>query len=133
MAREHGVGRQTPDTVVPWRVFGVVGVVIAVLAAIYWFTSYEEAGTAMLTLAAALALWAATYLWRQGRLTPAPEQIGEGDEVYLPHESVWPFAIGCGAFLLLNGLLIGGWFFLPGGAVMVMGLFGFIRQTRERS
>ena len=134
MAREHGVGRGTPDSAVPWRVFAVVGSGVGVIAAIYWFTSYEEAGTAMLALAAALALWCAVYLWRQGRATPAPpHQIGETEAQYLPHDSVWPFAIGCGAFFLLNGLLVGGWFFLPGVAVLVVGLGGFVRQSRERS
>lgn len=129
---EHGVGRETPDATVPGRVFGAIGAFVAVMAAVYWLTSYEEAGTAMLVLAAGLASWAGTYLWLRGRAAP-PADGGEEAEPYLPHESVWPFAIGLGAFLLANGLIIGGWFSMPGVAILVAGLGGFIRQTRHRS
>jgi hypothetical protein len=119
---------RAPDSVVPWRVFGAVAAFVAVLAAIYWFTSYEQAGTAMLVLASVLSLWASAYLWRS-----SSHQNPEEHEDYLPHESVWPFAIGLGAFLLLNGLLVGGWFFLPGGVVMAGGVAGWVRQSRART
>jgi hypothetical protein len=129
--KEHGVGRGVPDRVVPARVFLGVGALVVVLAVVYWFVSYEEAGTAMLALAAALSLWCGAYLWLRMR-SPAdePEAV---DEPYLPHSSPWPFVIGVGAFLLGNGLLVGGWFFTPGAAVLALGVGGFVRQTRARA
>lgn len=129
MADGHGRAA-APDAVVPWRTFAAVGAFVAVLAAIYWFTSYEEAGTALLVLASALSLWSAAYLRRHGA---SPPDDDEAETAYLPHESVWPFVIGLGVFLALNGLLVGGWFFVPGVAVLALGLAGWLRQSRARS
>jgi uncharacterized membrane protein YfcA len=117
------------DATVPWRIFLSVGVFIAILAGIYWYTSYEEAGTALLVLAAVLLLWCGVYLWLQQRPrahTPASAPT------YLPHTSVWPFSIGLGAATVLNGLVLGLWVIVPGAALMALGIGGFIRQTRRR-
>jgi hypothetical protein len=137
--RGHEAGR-TDDAAVPWRVFLVVGGFVGVLAVVYWFTSYEEAGTAMLALASVLSLWCGTYLWLQQR--PRPEQAESGAEpgsaasgapaIYLPHASVWPFAIGLGAATILNGLVLGIWVIVPGAALMALGIGGFVAQTRRR-
>jgi Cytochrome c oxidase subunit IV len=51
---------------------------------------------------------------------------------YLPHASVWPFTIGLGAATIANGLVLGTWLIVPGTLVMVVGIAGFIRQTRRR-
>ncbi len=130
MVREHGVGRGTPDRVVPARVFLGVGAFVGGLAVVYWFTSYEHAGTAMLVLAAALSLWCGAYLWLWQR-SPAdePEEV---PEPYLPHSSPWPFLIGLGAFFVAQGVIVGLWFALPGAAVLAAGIGGFVRQSRLR-
>lgn len=122
-----------PDRVVPAGVFVGIGVVIGVLTVVYGVFASEEAGKALLTLAVAFCLWIGAYLWLRSR--PAAEGEGDRDDggVYLPHASVWPFGIGVGAFMLANGLLIGGWFFVPGVAVTVLSLAGFVRQTRTRT
>ena len=114
----------------PARVFLGVGVFIGGLAILYWFTSYEHAGTAMLVLAAALSLWCGAYLWLWQR-SPAdtPHEIAEP---YLPHSSPWPFLIGLGAFFVAQGVIVGLWFALPGAAVLAAGIGGFVRQTRLR-
>ena len=130
--REHGVGRGTPDRVVPARVFLAVGAFVLVIAAVYWATAYEEAGTALLVLAAALSLWCGAYLWLAQR-SPADEPgLVSEEEAFLPHSSPWPFLVGVGAFLLANGLIVGGWFGLPGAVVLAAGVGGFVRQTRAR-
>jgi hypothetical protein len=132
---QHGFGRGTPDRVVPARVFVGVGGFVLVVAFIYWLTSYEEAGTVLLVLAAALSLWCGAYLWLRQR-SPADDTEtaeDESDEQFLPHSSPWPFVIGVGAFFLSNGLILGGWFFLPGAAVLTLGIGGFVRQTRART
>ncbi len=149
--RGHEAGR-TDDAAVPWRVFLAVGTFVGVVAVIYWFTSYEEAGTALLALAAVLSLWCGVYLWLQQRPRPdqaprpAPGGVSSeaearaeaggastgGTAAYLPHASVWPFAIGLGAATVLNGLVLGTWVIVPGAALMALGVGGFVRQTRRR-
>jgi hypothetical protein len=132
-------GTAGADRRAPYRVLLGVGLFVAVLAAIYWATAYEEAGTTLLVLAAALVLWPAAYLWLRARERDREAGDERGPEVdheveeYLPHSSPWPFAIGVGAFLALNGVLAGGWFFFPGAVVLLAGIAGFIRQSRLRS
>jgi uncharacterized membrane protein YfcA len=129
--RGHEAGR-TDDATVPWRVFLVVGGFVAVLAIVYWFTSYEEAGTALLALASVLSLWCGAYLWLQQRPRPERSEAAPAAAAYLPHASVWPFAIGLGAATVLNGLVLGIWVIVPGAALMALGVGGFVRQTRRR-
>ncbi|MGH9210345.1 MAG: aa3-type cytochrome oxidase subunit IV [Acidimicrobiales bacterium] len=136
-----GSGHASPrvdDAVVPRRVFLAIGVLVAVMAAIYWFTAYEDAGTVLLTLSAVLALWCGVFLWlgARPRSAAAAHEAADADaEVaghYLPHASVWPFAIGLGAALILNGLVLGIWVVVPGVGLMALGTIGFVRQTRRR-
>jgi hypothetical protein len=142
----HGGARLVDDRAVPWRVFLVIGAGVGSLGLIYWATAYEEAGTVMLIVATVLALWVAVYLWlrerQAGDLGDAGTVAGVGAgagaageqavEPYLPHASVWPFAIGLGAAGLGVGLVLGLWVIVPGVGVMALGLGGFIRQTRRR-
>ena len=131
----HEAGSRTDDRVVPLRVFLAVGGFYLVMALIYAPISDEWAGTVMLFLAAAVATWCATYLWLQKRPRPdQPTAPGRSGAVtaYLPHASVWPFAIGLGAATVLNGLVLGIWVIVPGAALMALGIGGFVRQTRRR-
>ena len=141
----HEARPPVDDRAVPWRVFGAIGVGIAVLAAIYWGTAYERAGIVMLVLAATVALWIATYLWLRLRATAASGDEGEGagddstgaedthgEAHYLPHASAWPFAIGLGGATVANGLVLGLWVIVPGVALLALGVAGFARQTRRR-
>jgi uncharacterized membrane protein YfcA len=127
---DHGAGRGVPDHAVPWRVFAAVGLGLAVITLVYGVAASEEAGKALLTLTVAFLLWIAAYLWLRTR---PPEEEVEPAEPYLPHASIWPFGMAVGAYMLANGLLIGGWFYLPGLFVTVLSLAGFIRQSRARS
>jgi hypothetical protein len=138
----HEARSPTDDRAVPWRVFGAIGVGIAVLGAIYWGTAYENAGTVMLVLAAVVALWIAVYLWLHVRASHGAEdgdrdvaagaEAHGGEEHYLPHASAWPFAIGLGGATLANGLVLGLWVIVPGAALLALGVAGFARQTRRR-
>lgn len=136
--RGHEARPPVDDRAVPWRVFLGVGAFVLVMGAIYWGTAYEESGIVMLIVAAVLSLWIAAYLWLRARSSPAergepvaPEPPGEVVH-YLPHASVWPFAIGIGAATLANGLVLGVWLIVPGAALMAVGIGGFVRQTRRR-
>ncbi|HEX6235927.1 MAG TPA: cytochrome c oxidase subunit 4 [Acidimicrobiales bacterium] len=56
---------------------------------------------------------------------------GEPEE-YLPHASLWPFAIGLGSAGIAVGLVLGIWVAAPGAALLALGVGGFVRQTRRR-
>ncbi|HET9442961.1 MAG TPA: cytochrome c oxidase subunit 4 [Acidimicrobiales bacterium] len=117
---------------------------LVLLSAVYWFLSYEEAGSILLLLAAGLALVTGAYLvasTRQGRTAePGPggsalEAEGEGAEasgLYLPHASVWPLGVGIGSVVLANGLALGLWAVVPGAIVLTGALVGYARQSRHR-
>ena len=122
---------RTDDAQVPWRIFVTVGVLVAVITAIYWFTAYEDAGTVMLALAAAMALWFGGFLWLLTRHTA--EASPTAATPYLPDASVWPFAVGLGAALLANGLVLGIWVMVPGLALTALGIAGLITQSRRRA
>jgi hypothetical protein len=120
------------DLKVQWRIFLGLAAFIAVIGAIYWFVSYEDAGTTLLALAAGLALMCGGYLFVQDRRKiPA---TAEGHEPqYLPHQSVWPFGIGFGVFLTFNGLILGLAWALPGAVIVATSLGGFVAQSRRRA
>ncbi len=120
------------DSGVQRRVFLAIGGGIAALAGIYWFTSYEHAGTTMLVLATALVALVGWYVGLHPEDEPGAGDAGGEGEPYLPGASVWPFCIGVASVLLLNGLLLGTWFLVPGALVLVASVIGFARQSRRR-
>lgn len=156
--RGHELRRPVDDHKIPWRVFGVIGLVLAVTGGIYWFASYENAGTVMLLVAAILAWWVAGYLLLRERAVPSPTieraqaeaetRAAEGEasatsagtvvageveaEHYLPHASAWPFVIGLGGAAIAVGIVLGLWVVVPGVAFLALGIVGFVRQTRRR-
>jgi hypothetical protein len=133
--RGHEARPPVDDRAVPWRVFVAIAAIVAVMAVIYWLVADEEySGVVLLALTVVLAAWVALYLWLvlRGEGPAAPEPPAEVHEHYLPHASVWPFAIALGAATLANGLILGLWVIVPGLALMVLGLGGFVRQTRRR-
>lgn len=114
---------------------------VAVLGAVYWFVSYEDAGTTLLALAAGLALFFGAYLFVQDHKRPRPAQPpaqprGSGGvprDHYLPEASVWPFGIGFGLFLAANGLILGLAWTLPGAVLVATSVGGFVLQSRHRA
>jgi Cytochrome c oxidase subunit IV len=67
--------------------------------------------------------------------SPAPTAAAAAEahaEAYLPHASIWPFAIGLGAAGVGVGMAIGLWVLIPGLGIMALGIGGFVRQTRRR-
>ena len=124
------------DQAVPMRVFLGVGAFIAILAVVYWFVSYEDAGTTMLVLASCLALFCAVWLYlqdRKGRVAPAGDFPGDEQSApYLPDASVWPIAVAAGAALALNGLILGWAYAVPGAALLGLAVGGFVLQSRRR-
>lgn len=123
------------EVLVQTRVFLGIGLIVTVMAAIYLVTAYEAAGSVMLVVAAGLSFVCGGYLVVHLRATsqPAGDLKDPTTAPYLPHASIWPFWIGTAAFLVTNGLILGTWFLVPGGLLMIAALAGFIIQSRARS
>jgi Cytochrome c oxidase subunit IV len=124
------------DHAVPWRVFLGVAAFVAVLGVLYWFVTYEDAGTTLLALASALGLFFGGYLFLQDRRRTGdarPHDEPPAEEHYLPESSIWPFGIGVGLFLAFNGLILGLAWTLPGAVLVATSVGGFVRQSRQRA
>lgn len=115
------------------KVLLFAAVFVAVITAIYWFTSYEDSGTVMLGVGALAYAFMCGYAYLQvrrlGRGPSRPEDQEDGSveanvEIgYFPAASVWPAALALGAVLTGLGLVFGVWFFViaaifVGGAVI---------------
>lgn len=117
-----------------YLIFGGIGVAILAWGVLYWLTSYEDAGTVMLLLAAALLLSTAAYLFVQHRRLEAPADAGDEAviEPWFPHASIWPFGMGLSGFLVANGLVLGLWFVIPGVLLLAASTLGYARESRRR-
>jgi hypothetical protein len=112
------------------RIFLGIAAFLAAATAVYAATAYEEAGTAMLLLAAAMAVLIGGYLTSQARRRRDPA-AGGVVAAYLPEASIWPFGLGVGLVLMLNGLALGAWAILPGAGVAATCAVGYARQSRR--
>jgi hypothetical protein len=129
----------SPGFEIQARMFTGIGAFLFVLSIVYGFISKEPAGTTMLVLAGALATLTAAYIGLHK--PPSETDVDEAsapaddpmDEPWFPHASIWPFAIGAGAVLVANGILLGLWMVLPAGLVLGGAVVGFSRQSRLRA
>ena len=123
-----------PDLRVQWQLFASVAAFIALIGTVYWFVSYENAGTTMLALASGLALLLAGWLYLQQRgSSDGSASDAPVEEDYLPTASVWPLAIGVAAALTVNGLILGWAYAAPGAAALALAVAGFVAQSRRRT
>lgn len=117
---------------------------ILLMSAVYWFLSYEHAGSVLLLLSAGLVLITGSYLVVATRKMSAPADgpggvdrtspaSGEEHEEYLPHASVWPLGLGAGSVVLANGLALGLWAIVPGTIILAVSVVGYARQSRHRN
>jgi hypothetical protein len=125
------------------RVVMFSAVFVAGIAAIYWFTSYEHAGTTMLAVGAAAYSMMCGYLYLQARKLDAghqgrpedredasPPAAGETEIGYFPSASVWPPAMGLGAVLIALGLVFGVWFFVIAAIFLVGAIIGYAVEAQ---
>jgi hypothetical protein len=118
------------DQRVQARMFLGIALFMAVIGVVYWFASYEPAGTTMLGLSSSLAAVCGIYLLVQSE-SGEPAHVEEPH--YLPHSSVWPFGVGVGALLAVNGLIVGVGYAIPGLVVLAVAIVGLVSQSRRRA
>lgn len=119
-------------------IFAATAVFFAVVASLYWFTSYEEAGSTMLLLTVGLGLIPGVWLlWWSRRMPPRPEdradadiEEGAGAVGSFPGPTAWPATFALGAVLAANGLAFGIWPALPGLVLMSIAASGAILSGR---
>lgn len=113
------------------RVFLRTAVYALGIAVVYWFVSYEVAGTVMLlVLGVAAAGLTAMLPGSGGRANPvslATDLVTFGDhddaveleEAPLPTLSLMPFFVAIGAVGVTMGLVFGAWLWLPGALTLL--------------
>lgn len=132
------------------RVFVRAALYLAAITSIYWFVSYEKAGTILLGgmfVAAVSFVVAARKLGRPterrpgGLLRRAASLVAlddPGGEVAPPLEveqepvvtaSPWPLLAAGAAMLVGLGLLYGPWLWVPGAGLGVLTAWGWLTQT----
>jgi len=117
----------------------LVGVFFGAIGVIYWFWSYEQAGTMMLVGSCLLGLVPGSYYYywhrRMGnRLEDRDDatiQEGEGIVNSFPGSSIWPFVLGSGAFLLVLSFVFGIWLFFPAVGLVLTALIGVTAESRR--
>jgi hypothetical protein len=122
-------------------VVGTGVVFLAVISTIYWFTSYENTGTTLLSVGALAYLFLCGYLFLQTRrirsLRPEDQEDATtadslGAVGFFPAASVWPVALGLGVVVVAISLVFGPWFFVIGLILTVGAIIGYAVEAQAR-
>lgn len=123
------------------RAFLATGVGLGVMFVVYWFTSYEAAGTVLLGGGAVLGLLAGGYMtWAAPRAATervVDEQREQGPRLPVEvgghpgHGSIWPVVVAVAAAGIGLGVLVGWWVTVVGGEVLVVALVGVVAGYRR--
>jgi Cytochrome c oxidase subunit IV. len=144
------------------RFFLRTAVYSVLIGVVYWFVSYEVAGSVLLAfvvLATLLFVGVSGAFVREARDEILPPSGSAGSRVVgsvnrllgfeehagstnseplaaglepIPTGSIWPFIAGLAALLLLLGLIYGPWLLLPGVVLSAGTVWGWIIQLDPR-
>ncbi len=135
---------------VEWRLFTGAAVFAGVVGGLYWFVSYEHAGTVMLVFSGAALLLVAAYLTvvggRGGERPEDRPDADPGDDAgdgtggggdsdageYYPSSSVWPFLTAAGAVVLGFGLVFGAGVGSLGVLLLAAALGGYAAEANAK-
>ena len=120
-----------------WKLFAGGAAFFAGVDVIYWFTSYEEAGTVMLGLAVGALALIAVYLRLQAQGMGIPPEDrpdahpadAAGDIGYFPASSIWPFVMAMGVVVLAHAFVFGVWLAILGGLLFLTAVVGYAREA----
>lgn len=118
-----------------WRLITGAAVFLGLIAGIYWFTSYEDAGTALLVFGFAAYLMLGGFLalqWLKRQKNPRPEDKydgshdeGAGEIGFFPHASIWPAGMGLGVVITSFAFIYGNWYWVMGLPILFGAIIGF--------
>ncbi|MGH9226591.1 MAG: aa3-type cytochrome oxidase subunit IV [Acidimicrobiales bacterium] len=126
---------------VEWRLFAGAAAFLALTGSVYWFVSYEDAGTTLLLMGLLAVGMVAGWLFLQSRRLggPRPEDRadalpgdGAGELGCFPVASVWPFVLGWGAVVAANALVFGVWLGVTGLLIITVGIIGYAVEASRK-
>lgn len=114
--------------------FAVYFVFLTLVSVVYWYLSFDPAGTAMLALAGGLAFIVGYFLWFTARRMEArPEDRGDaeisegaGEMGFFPPHSWWPIFTAAAFSLTTLGLVFGPFLFVIGFVCILITASGFL-------
>jgi hypothetical protein len=117
----------------------IIGIFFAIIALVYWFTAYEDAGFLMLIGSALLGLLPGSYyLWWARRMKPLEGDVpdasvadGAGAIDSFPGSSIWPFLLGMGAFFATMTFIFGLWLAPIAAALGLSAVIGAVVESRR--
>lgn len=120
------------------KVFLASGTFLLVSGAIYWFVSYEWAGTFLLVGCAFATFVMAGYAWTRTRAVTEPVEdrgdvdpgAGAGQPITsVTMDSPWPLVFGIGVAILAGGLVFGPALLIVGAILVVVAAIGLMRES----
>jgi hypothetical protein len=117
----------------------IIGAFFGIIAVIYWFLAYEDAGFLMLIGSCLLGILpGAYYLWWAKRMTPLegdePEAtVADGAGVIdsFPGSSIWPFLLGMAALFATLTFIFGLWLAPIAAALGLSAIIGAVAESRR--
>jgi len=117
----------------------VIGIFFGVIGLVYWFTSYEDAGSVMLAGSALLGLLpGGYYLWWSRRMRTLESDLpdaamsdGAGVIDSFPGSSIWPFLLGMGALFATLTFIFGLWMAPIALALGLSAVIGGVVESRR--
>lgn len=121
------------------RLFLGSALFLAGLGGVYWFVSYERAGSTLLAVGVVAALLVGAWLLLRSRRTGlrpedrpgATHAEAAGEVGWFPTDSVWPFALGAGMTIAATGVVFGLWLTIAGGALVLLAVGGLFLQRNR--
>jgi len=114
------------------------GIFGLVAGSIYWFITYEAAGTSLLMLMGIAPIIIGGYLVRHARHRTPPEDDPEADHAKVAGEpvgrfsagSIWPLIMGIGCAIGVEGFVYGSWLLLTGMVLFASATVGLMMESR---
>lgn len=114
---------------------GTFGLVVAI---VYWFTSYEEAGAVLLALMGTASSFMGLYLVAKGRRLARAEDDPDADHEaeagetvgYFSAGSLWPPVMALGAAMGVMGFIFGAWLLFFGAVLFGWAVVALMQESR---